>query len=71
MFYDGYIEDLVTPISTNGPWTFKDAAKANQPAIPCLACHQIHAPAAGFQSVALYVRHEQASFPPTCCPSRP
>ena len=60
MFFDGYIEDLITPISTNGPWALKQAAKAGQPAIPCLACHQVHYPAAGFQSAQLYVRREQA-----------
>jgi hypothetical protein len=62
MFFEGDIEDLVTPISTNGPWALKDAAKASEPAIPCLACHQVHAAAAGFQSAHLYVRHERASF---------
>ena len=71
MFYDGYIENLVTPISTNGPWTFQDAAKTDEPAIPCLACHQVHGPAAGFQSVALYVRHEQAFFPADLLPITP
>jgi hypothetical protein len=71
MFFDGYIEDLVTPISTTGPWAFKDAAKANQPAIPCLACHQVHSQAAAFQSVALYVRHEQTSFSADLLPITP
>ena len=42
MFHEGTIEDLVTPISKTGPWQFKDPAKAHQPAMPCLACHQIH-----------------------------
>jgi len=71
MFFDGDIEDLVTPISTTGPWALKDAAKASQPAIPCLACHQVHAPAAGFQSPQLYVRHERTSFSAGLLPITP
>ena len=71
MFFDGYIEDLITPVSTAGPWALKDAAKASQPAIPCLACHQVHSQAAAFQSVALYVRHEQTSFPADRLPMTP
>ena len=71
MFYDGDIEDLVTPISTTGPWAFKDSAMASQPAIPCMACHQIHTPAAAHRSVALYFRHEGASFPADLLPVTP
>ncbi|MGP8199580.1 MAG: multiheme c-type cytochrome [Limisphaerales bacterium] len=71
MFYDGYIEDLVTPLSTTGPWALKDPAKAGQPVIPCLACHQVHTPAAGFKSAQLYVRHEKASFSADLLPITP
>jgi hypothetical protein len=72
MFFDGYIEDLVTPISTTGPWALKEAAKASQPVIPCLACHQVHTPAAaGLQSAYLYVRHEQASISADLLPITP
>jgi hypothetical protein len=62
MFFNGHIEDLVTPVSTTGPWALKDSSKTNQPAIPCLACHQVHTTAAGVQAAHLYVRREQASF---------
>jgi hypothetical protein len=71
MFFGGNIEDLVKPISTTGPWALNDAAKASQPAIPCLACHQVHTPAAGFQSAHLYVRREQASFSADLLPITP
>ena len=71
MFFNGHIEDLVTPISTTGPWALKDPAKADQPAIPCMACHQIHAPATGLKSSALYVRREQTYFPSTSLPITP
>lgn len=42
MYYEGTITDLVEPISTTGPWNLKDAGRGDIPAIPCLACHQIH-----------------------------
>jgi hypothetical protein len=72
MFFDGHIEDLLTPISTTGPWALKDATKAGQPVIPCLACHQVHRPAgAGIQSAYLYVRREQASISADLLPITP
>ncbi len=43
MFYDGVIDDLVEPLDTHGPWRFKNPAQARRPAIPCLACHEVHA----------------------------
>jgi hypothetical protein len=42
MYYDQSISDLVEPISTTGPWNLKAPGKADQPVIPCLACHPIH-----------------------------
>jgi len=63
MFFDKNIEDLVTPVSTVGPWSLRDPSKAVQPAIPCLACHQIHSGAAETKLPQLYSRHEQAYFP--------
>ena len=71
MFYDGHIEDLVTPLSTTGPWTLKDPAKATQPVIPCLACHQVHASVPGFQPAQLYVRREQTSIATDLLPITP
>jgi len=32
----------VVPVDTTGPWRRRDPGLANQPAIPCLACHQMH-----------------------------
>ena len=40
--FGGGIRDLVTPISTTGPWRLKNPSLANLPAIPCMACHQMH-----------------------------
>lgn len=42
MHFNGGIRDLVTPLDTKGPWTLRDPKLAEQPAIPCLACHQMH-----------------------------
>jgi len=42
MFFGGTIEDLVTPVSTMGPWRLPDSARGALPVIPCLACHQVH-----------------------------
>ncbi len=42
MHFEGSIRDLVTPVDTKGPWRLLDPKLAEQPAIPCLACHQMH-----------------------------
>jgi cytochrome c7-like protein/cytochrome c554/c'-like protein len=41
-YYEGGIRQLVKPIDTHGPWQLIDSEWANQPAIPCLACHAMH-----------------------------
>jgi hypothetical protein len=43
MFYEGSIRDLVQPQNTSGPWHLTQANLAGEPAIPCQACHGIHA----------------------------
>jgi len=42
MPFQGSIGDLVTPVSREGPWKLLDPKLANQPAMPCLTCHQMH-----------------------------
>ena len=42
MYFEGGIRELVTPIDTQGPWKLRDAHWVDRPAIPCLACHQMH-----------------------------
>lgn len=42
MFSNVDINELVEPIDKIGPWKFKNSLIADRPAIPCLACHQIH-----------------------------
>ena len=41
-YFNGSIRDLVTPLDTKGPWRLLHPELADQPAIPCLVCHQIH-----------------------------
>jgi len=41
-YFNGSIRDLVTPLDTKGPWHLRDPKLAEQPAVPCLACHQMH-----------------------------
>jgi len=41
-WFEGSIQDLVTPIRTEGPWHLVSPERAQMPAIPCLACHQMH-----------------------------
>jgi hypothetical protein len=39
--FAGSIRDLVTPVDRKGPWRIA-AGMDSQPAIPCMACHEIH-----------------------------
>jgi len=79
MHYQGGIRDLVTPVATAGPWRLLEAEWARRPAMPCLACHQMHRegtplakppaarPAAGQEthrpSLALFDRRSQTYIP--------
>jgi hypothetical protein len=42
MHFEGGIRDLVAPLDTSGPWRLPRGELADQPAIPCLSCHQVH-----------------------------
>ena len=42
MHFEGGIRDLVAPVDANGPWRLLRPELAEQPAIPCLSCHQVH-----------------------------
>ena len=69
MFFGGNIDDLVTPLNTEGPWALKDESKATEPAIPCLSCHKVHTPAADAGAAQLFVRHEQTHFSASVLPA--
>jgi len=77
MHFNGSIRDLVEPQNAAGPWHLTRADLANEPAIPCLACHQLHreglpqskpearisvAGTATPESLAFFDRREQMSF---------
>jgi hypothetical protein len=42
MHFEGAIRDLVRPVNTAGPWALKSPELGARPAIPCLACHEMH-----------------------------
>jgi hypothetical protein len=42
MHFDGGIGELVTPVSTAGPWRLREASYGARRAIPCLTCHSMH-----------------------------
>ncbi|MGC1463267.1 MAG: multiheme c-type cytochrome [Terracidiphilus sp.] len=42
MFFSGAIGGLVQPLNTKGPWKVIRAGLGDQPAMPCMACHQMH-----------------------------
>lgn len=50
MFYGRGIATLITPLDKKGPWQFREPTQADRPAIPCLACHQIHTRAGSDQT---------------------
>lgn len=49
MHFEGGIADLVTPAGAKGPWMLTSPELARHPAIPCLACHQVHRQGAPLQ----------------------
>jgi hypothetical protein len=58
MFFEGTMAELAAPLDAKGPWRFKRPHMAERPAIPCLACHELHAPG------------EPISRPPSGCDER-
>jgi hypothetical protein len=42
MHLNGAVRDLVQPMNATGPWLLVRASLANEPTIPCMACHQMH-----------------------------
>ncbi len=44
MYFEGSIGDLVRPTETRGPWALVRSQMGKRPAIPCLACHEVHRP---------------------------
>lgn len=69
MYFSGGMRELITPLDKTGPWALKDEGKAAHPAIPCLACHQIHTPAENAQPPHFFDRREHAFFTAARLPS--
>jgi hypothetical protein len=44
MFYPDAVRDLMTPLDTQGPWKLLDTEVGNHATVPCMACHNLHAP---------------------------
>jgi len=42
MHFGGPIRELVAPLDTKGPWSVVRSGLANEPTMPCQACHQVH-----------------------------
>jgi hypothetical protein len=42
MYFEGGIRDLVQPQDAKGPWHLVHSELTDKPAIPCMACHQVH-----------------------------
>jgi hypothetical protein len=42
MLFDGPVRDLVRPLDASGPWKLVSPSMANEPTMPCIACHQMH-----------------------------
>jgi hypothetical protein len=42
MFFNGSVDDIVTPLNNQGPWKMKKSGMASRLSIPCLSCHKIH-----------------------------
>lgn len=74
MYFEGGIRDMVQPQNGIGPWHLVQPKLKDEPAIPCMACHQVHRegdvatkPASRFavadegkdESLAFYDRREQ------------
>ena len=60
MFVEGDINDLVARNAASGQFDLRDSARGAQSAIPCLACHQVHAPAGAGLPAGIYDHRERA-----------
>jgi len=55
--------DMVAPLDTDGPWHFKTPITAENPVIPCLACHKMHAPGKPFGRPTMQVASTATNLP--------
>lgn len=64
MFFEGKMSDLAAPLDTKGPWRFREPARAERPVVPCLACHNLHAPGRPYRKDALAVAQAASTNAP-------
>jgi len=64
MFFEGKMANMVTPLDTKGPWRFRNPEMAERPAIPCLACHDMHAPGQPFRHSGVEMARASTSTNP-------
>jgi len=62
MFHEGSIENLITPLDKDGPWTLVDPAISQQATIPCLACHQVHSDESSISAAQFFDEREGLHF---------
>jgi hypothetical protein len=69
MFFQGDMTELVAaPSAAFASWSLRDPARAVQPAIPCLSCHQVHAPADATRDSVFFDHREGMHFPAALLP---
>ena len=69
MFFARPIGELVGHSGRSDTWTLRDPAQGAEPAIPCLACHQVHTPAGGGAVAHLYEPRSRLHLPPAALPA--
>lgn len=69
MFFDRPVGELVARTGPSATWALRDPAQAAKPAIPCLACHQVHTPSEGGAVVHLYDPRSRLHLSPASLPA--
>jgi hypothetical protein len=65
MHFDGAIRDLVQPMNATGPWHLVPASLANEPTMPCMACHRMHREGSTQVKPAQRISATASTSPPT------
>ena len=68
MFNKDRISDVVTPLNIKGPWKLLKPEMADQPVIPCQACHNMHAAGTPFTLLSKYRDKAEADGSATNAP---
>jgi hypothetical protein len=60
MFYEGNIHDLMDLNGESAQWKIRNPKQEMLPAVPCLACHQMHTDGPASPRTSLYMRADKA-----------